>query len=66
MIQEDSETATELVRLTYSCVYTGDDGETQFKDVAVSMAAAVYVQGIPLVDVAKSEPVTALILSPGA
>jgi len=63
MIQENTETATELVRLTYSCVYTGDDGETHFKDVGVSMAAAVYVQGIPLVDVAKSEPVTALTFS---
>jgi quercetin dioxygenase-like cupin family protein len=60
---ENLKTAREVVRLTYSCVYTGDDGETRFKDVAVSMTPQVYVAGIPLVDVAKPEPVTALTFS---
>ena len=48
------------IRLTYPRVYASPDGETHFQDIAVPMTPAVFVPGIPLVDVAEPHPVTAL------
>ena len=63
MIDQDIEITKSVVRLMYARVYPSHDGATHFDDVAVSMAPAVYVPGIPLVDVARPEPVTALTFS---
>jgi hypothetical protein len=46
--------------MTYPCVQSTADGETHFHDIAVPMTPAVFVAGIPLVDVAEPHPVTAL------
>jgi quercetin dioxygenase-like cupin family protein len=48
------------LRLTYPRVCTTPDGASRFQDVAVPMAPAVYVAGIPLVDMSAHEMVTAL------
>ena len=60
MIDGDPHATDAAVRLTYPRVYASPDGETHFQDVAVPMAPAVFVPGIPLVDVAAPDPVTAL------
>jgi hypothetical protein len=49
--------------MTYPCIQISADGETHFQDLAVPMVPAVYVAGIPLVDVAAPYPVTALTIS---
>lgn len=63
MIDECTETTKNVVRLMYPRVYSARDGVTHFDDVAVSMAPVVFVPGIPLVDVAKPEPVSTLTFS---
>lgn len=60
MIDVDPTATDAAVRLTYPRVHASPDGETHFQDIAVPMVPAVYLVGIPLVDVAESYPVTAL------
>src|SRR3954454_23943863 len=48
------------VRLSYPRVHTGPDGTSHFQDIVVPMSPAMYVPGIPLVDVSARLPVTAL------
>ena len=48
------------VRLTYPRVHTTPDGASHFQDVDVPMAPAVYVAGIPPVDVATAQAATKL------
>lgn len=52
--------AETVVRLRYPRVHAGPDGMSHFEDIAVPLAPAVYVVGIPLVDVATPQPVTEL------
>jgi hypothetical protein len=49
--------------MNYPRVYASADGETHFEDINVEMTPGVYVQGIPLVDLAAWTPVSALIFS---
>jgi hypothetical protein len=63
MSDGDPSATDAAVRLTYPRVYASPDGETHFQDVAVPMAPAVYLPGIPLVDVAAPHLVTALTFS---
>jgi quercetin dioxygenase-like cupin family protein len=51
------------VRLSYPRVHTTPDGASHFQDIAVRMSPAVYVAGIPLVDVATTQSATALTFS---
>ena len=60
MIDDNQDAINAAVGLTYPRVHASPDGETHFQDLAVSMVPVVFVPGIPLVDVAAPEPVTAL------
>jgi len=60
MIDIDSTATDAAVRLTYPRVHASPDGETHFQDIPAPMAPAVFVPGIPLVDVGEPHPVTAL------
>jgi hypothetical protein len=63
MIDQVVEVAGTVTRMTYARVRASADGSTHFQDVAVGMAPAEYVPGIPLVDVAAVQPVTGLWFS---
>jgi hypothetical protein len=52
-----------VIRLSYTRVYATPDGASHFEDIAVPMAPVVDVTGIPLVDVATTEQVSALRFS---
>jgi hypothetical protein len=60
MIDVDAAPTEAAVRLTYPRVQAAPDGATHFQDIPVLMTPAVFVPGIPLVDVAEPHPVTAL------
>ena len=49
--------------MTVPVLSTSEDGETRFQDQVVSLEPAVYVPGIPLVDVANPVAVTSMVLS---
>ena len=51
------------IRPSYPRVYAAPDGASHFEDIAVPMAPVVDVAGIPLVDVAMTQPVTELRFS---
>jgi quercetin dioxygenase-like cupin family protein len=46
------------VRLSYPRVHTTPDGASRFQEIPVPMAPAVYVAGIPLVDVSARQLAT--------
>jgi hypothetical protein len=63
MTDQDRDAAAAGTPLRYPRVYTAGDGATHFEDIEVAMAPAVYVPGIPLVDVALPHAVQALTFS---
>jgi quercetin dioxygenase-like cupin family protein len=63
MLDRDPGAAGTGARLTYACVSASPDGETRFREATVPLVPAVYVPGIPPVDVAAPRPVTALTFS---
>jgi hypothetical protein len=52
-----------MTLITYSALRAGGDGKSYFENRQVELRPAVYVPGIPLVDIAESIPVSALTLS---
>jgi quercetin dioxygenase-like cupin family protein len=49
--------------MKYPRLFTSADGDTHFGEITVDRRPAVYVPGIPLVDIAAPTPVNALIFS---
>jgi quercetin dioxygenase-like cupin family protein len=60
MAERHLDAAEAVVRLSYPHVHTTPDGASHFQDIAVPMAPVAYLAGIPLVDAAPPQPVTAL------
>ena len=49
--------------VSYSVLRVGEDGTTYFDDDVVELVPAVYLPGIPLVDIAEPYTATALTIS---